>query len=64
MEAADSINCRHGTHTIRTLAAGIDRGWELRRARLLGRYTTRLNEVLRVKARQPEAGCMLPAGGC
>jgi DNA polymerase V len=51
MEAVDRINRRHGSHTVRPLGAGIDRGWELRRGYLSGRYTTRLDEVLRVKAR-------------
>lgn len=51
MEAIDRINRKHGRHTVRTLAImGHDRSWEMRRERLLGRYTTRLNEVLRVKA--------------
>ena len=50
MEAVDRINRKHGRHTIRPLAIGHDRGWEMRRGRLSGRYTTRLNEVLRVKA--------------
>lgn len=50
MEAVDRINRRHGSRTIRTLAAGSDRGWEMRRGKLSGRYTTRLDEVLRVKA--------------
>lgn len=50
MEAVDRINRRHGRHTVRTLAMGDDRGWEMRRGNLSGRYTTRLNEVMRVKA--------------
>jgi DNA polymerase V len=50
MEAVDGINCRHGRHIVRPLAMGYDRAWEMRRGYLSGRYTTRLNEVLRVKA--------------
>jgi DNA polymerase V len=50
MEAVDRINCRHGRHTARPLSMGYQRGWEMRRGRLSGRYTTRLDEVLRVKA--------------
>jgi DNA polymerase V len=50
MEAVDRINRRHGRHTVRPLAMGSDRAWEMRRGRLSGRYTTRLDEVLRVKA--------------
>ncbi|MBC7932656.1 MAG: DUF4113 domain-containing protein, partial [Rubrivivax sp.] len=50
MEAVDRINRKHGRHTVRPLALGLDREWEMRRGRVSGRYTTRLNEVLRVKA--------------
>ena len=50
MEAVDRINRRHGRHTVRPLAMGSDRQWEMRRGRLSGRYTTRLDEVLSVKA--------------
>jgi DNA polymerase V len=50
MEAVDRINRKHGRHTVRTLAMGDGREWEMRRGRLSGRYTTRLDEVLRVKA--------------
>lgn len=50
MEAVDRINRKHGRHTVRSLAMGHDRGWEMRRERLSGRYTTRLNEVLKVRA--------------
>jgi DNA polymerase V len=51
MRAADDINRRHGRYTVRPLAAGAGRGWDMRRQRLSPRYTTRLDEVLRVKAR-------------
>jgi DNA polymerase V len=50
MKAVDKINCKYGRHTVRTLAMGNDWRWEMRRERLSGRYTTRLDEVLRVKA--------------
>ena len=50
MEAIDKINMKHGSYTVRPLAMGYDRGWEMRRGRLSGRYTTRLDEVLRVRA--------------
>lgn len=49
-EAVDRINRRYGRHTVRPLAMGDDRGWEMRRGCLSGRYTTRLDEVPRVKA--------------
>jgi DNA polymerase V len=50
MEAVDNINRKHGRHAVRPLAMGHDRAWEMRRERLSGRYTTRLDEVLKVKA--------------
>jgi DNA polymerase V len=50
MRAVDEINRRHGRHTVRPLAVGAGRGWDMRRQRLSPRYTTRLNEALRVKA--------------
>lgn len=50
MEAMDRINRKHGRYTIRPLSMGNDHGWEMRRGKLSGRYTTRLDELLRVKA--------------
>ena len=50
MKAVDWINRRHGRHTVRPLAVGSKRDWEMRRGRISGRYTTRLDEVLTVKA--------------
>lgn len=50
MEAVDRMNRKYGSRTVRPLAAGIDRGWEMRRGYLSGRYTTRLDEVLTVRA--------------
>jgi DNA polymerase V len=50
MEAIDKINHKHGRYTVRPLAIGLDRGWEMRRGHLSGRYTTRLDEVLLAKA--------------
>lgn len=49
MKVVNYINRRHGSHIIRMLAAGNEHRWEMRRARLSGRYTTRLDEVLRVR---------------
>ncbi|HEY9404493.1 MAG TPA: DUF4113 domain-containing protein [Pyrinomonadaceae bacterium] len=37
-------------YTVRPLALSADRGWEMRRQHLSPRYTTRLDEVLKVKA--------------
>ena len=50
MRAVDEINRRHGRHTVRPLAVSSERGWEMRRQHLSPRYTTRLDEVLRVRA--------------
>jgi DNA polymerase V len=50
MRSVDEINRKHGRYTVRPLAVGAERGWEMRRGRLSPRYTTRLDEVLRVKA--------------
>jgi DNA polymerase V len=50
MRAVDEINRRHGRHTVRPLAVGAGRGWDMRRQRISPRYTKRLDEVLRVKA--------------
>jgi DNA polymerase V len=50
MEAVDQINRKHGRHSVRPLSMGTQQGWEMRRVNLSGRYTTRLEEVLRVKA--------------
>lgn len=50
MEAVDGINRKHGRHTVRPLAVGYERDWEMSRGRLLARYTTRLSEVRKVKA--------------
>ena len=51
MHAVDEINRRHGRHTVRPLALPAGRGWDMRRQKLSPRYTTRIDEVLRVKAR-------------
>ena len=50
MEAVDRINKKHGRHTIRPLAMGFDHSWQMKQSRLTGRYTTRLDAVLRVTA--------------
>ena len=44
------INRRYGSHTMRPLAVSHGHGWEMRRDHLSPRYTTRLSEVLKVKA--------------
>jgi DNA polymerase V len=50
MEAVDQINRKHGRYSVRPLSMGLQRGWEIRREHLSGRYTTRLEEILKVKA--------------
>lgn len=50
MRAVDEINWKHGRDTVRPLAVNSERGWEMRRQHLSPRYTTRLGEVLSVKA--------------
>ena len=50
MAAVDQLNQRHGRHTVRPLALDRERGWEMRRGHVSPRYTTRLGEVLKVKA--------------
>jgi DNA polymerase V len=51
MHAADAISRRHGRHTVRPLSLGAERGWDMRRQKVSPRYTTRIDEVLKVKAR-------------
>jgi DNA polymerase V len=52
MEAIDKLNRKYGRNTVRSLALGASsqNGWEMRRERISGRYTTHLDEVLRVRA--------------
>jgi DNA polymerase V len=50
METVDRITHKHGRHTLRPLPMGKNRRWEMKCGRPSGRHTTRLNEVLRVKA--------------
>lgn len=48
MEAIDRINRKHGRHTVRPLGMGFDQCWQMKRARVSSRYTTRLEELLKV----------------
>lgn len=50
MKTVDKINRKYGRYTLRPLAMGYKQGWEMKRARLTPRYTTRLDEVLKVFA--------------
>jgi len=49
MDAVDRINRKYGRNTIRPLAVGFAHEWRMKQQRLSPRYTTRLDEVLRVK---------------
>ena len=51
MYAVDEINRRHGRYSVRPLSLGAGRGWDMRRQKVSPRYITRIDEVLRVKAR-------------
>jgi DNA polymerase V len=50
MRAVDRINRRYGSYTVRPFAVSREKGWEMRREHLSPHYTTRFDEVLRVKA--------------
>jgi DNA polymerase V len=50
MDAVDRVNGKYGRHTVRPLSVGFDHKWKMKQARVSPRYTTRLDEVLRVKA--------------
>jgi DNA polymerase V len=50
MQAVDQINRKYGSYTVRPLTVNYEHGWEMRREHISPRYTTRLNEVLKVKA--------------
>jgi DNA polymerase V len=50
MLAVDRLNRRYGRYTVRPLAVSYGRDWEMRRSNLSPRYTTRINEMLKVKA--------------
>lgn len=49
--AVDAINARLGRGTVFFAASGTERKWRMRRDMLSGRYTTRWEELLGVKAR-------------
>lgn len=53
MRVMDDVNRRYGKATLRTAASGFRREqWKLRQERLSPRYTTRLDEVMEVGARE------------
>ena len=46
----DTLNARFGRNTVFPAAMGIERGWKLRAEHRSPRYTTRLDELPRVRA--------------
>ena len=58
--AIDAINGKFGRDTVQPAATGSEKKWQMRRAQLLRCYTTRLEDLPRVKAPlaypQPLAG--------
>ena len=49
MKSFDSINTRYGSSTIHTAAEGIDRAWSVKKQKISPCYTTRFNELLKVR---------------
>lgn len=50
MDAVDQINRKHGRHTVRPLAMGLEQPWQMKRGHLSKNYTTRWDELLVVRA--------------
>ena len=50
MAAMDRVNAKYGRNTLFPAVMGIERGWKLRAAHRSPRYTTRLDELPRVRA--------------
>ena len=50
MAAMDRVNAKFGRNALFPAAMGIERGWKLRAAHHSPRYTTRLDELPRVRA--------------
>lgn len=49
MAALDAVNARFGTGVLRSASTGLERSWKPRASLLSGRFTTRLEEVVRAK---------------
>jgi len=49
MDAVDKINHLHGQDTIYYASSGVDKEWQMRRARLSPHYTTRWSDLPKVK---------------
>lgn len=50
IEAVDRLNKKYGQHTPRPLSMGCHQDGDMKWEPLSGRYTTRLDEVLKVRA--------------
>ena len=48
MQAIDAVNDSYGRMKVRFAINGFDRKWKLKQERLSPRYTTHMNELLRV----------------
>ena len=49
MQAIDAVNDSYGRMKVRFAVNGFEREWKLKQERLSPCYTTRMNELLRVK---------------
>ena len=49
MQAIDAVNDSYGRMKVRFAVNGFERKWKLKQERLSPCYTTRMNELLRVK---------------
>ena len=49
MKTMDTINTRYGSSTLKLAAEGIEKKWKMKRKKISPCYTTRFEEVLRVK---------------
>ena len=51
MAAVDALNLKHGRGTVQVASAGLERRWQAKQTRRSPRYTTRLDELPRVRVR-------------
>ncbi|MBP8966966.1 MAG: DUF4113 domain-containing protein, partial [Paludibacteraceae bacterium] len=49
-QVMDSLNATYGKHKVRIAAQGFGRNWKLKNEKLSPFYTTRLKDILEVKA--------------
>ena len=50
MKTMDTINTRYGSSTLKLAAEGIEKKWKIKRMKISPCYTTRFEEILRVKS--------------